>query len=225
MRTVLFITLLFFAAPGFAQENEKIVHGTLASLDLENGTIKFAQIFPDKLKTLNLLKKDIPVTDVNGQKLKLEDLRPKRRLVLKVTEADDVVGIVDETNLDWGVVIAVKPEIKEFTAIFGYGVPLMRVIRVTPDIEIVHAGKPHDFSSIRPASALQVTLNRDRKSVRRIATGVSPNPYCRLIPVSAFFSGHDPARKTFEFITLTERYRKIHLSYDEWTLIRYTYSS
>lgn len=222
MKIAPFVLAVLFPLQGWAQE--KIYYGSLKSIDAANGTITIQPRELNQPKTLNLFKKDLPITDVYGQKLKLEDLKVKSRLAL-TTKDDDVLSICDESNYEWGVTIGYDLDKKEYVARFGNGV---HKIKDTPELAVFHHEEKASLADFKPKQSVRVTLSPDRSKPIEIRYGkvsVNGNPYAKVVNHSGFLLKKDAQKKTVMVALIGERHEAFDLHYDAWTSVRLFYST
>lgn len=214
--------LLTLIPPASAQEKE--IFGTLQALDPETGTVSISRLRAQD-KAFSLQKRDIPVADAAGARLKLTDLKKHQRVALTIASADDeeVVAIRLESDLDWGVITKVDVARKELIANFSQ---TPRPLKITPKMRVSIDGKTGaaaDLSELKPWShGVKMLLTPDRSTIQEMWINKGKyhsNPYCQRSWVSGFLVRHDPAKKTLSLVT-TDRYQPMEFEYDSWTQLR-----
>ncbi|MSU79655.1 MAG: hypothetical protein EXS16_16400 [Gemmataceae bacterium] len=195
----------------------------MQSLDPELGTLSVSQPPKGQAQSFSLVKKDLPITDSSGARLKLTDLKKHDRMVLTTFNDEDVIAIRVESNFDWGVVTHVDVARNELIANLSY---MPRPVKITPQMRVSLDGKTGsavDLREVKPWShGVRVLLTPDRTGVQEmwITKGkYHGNPYGHRISVTGFLVRHDPVKKTLSLIT-SDRYQIVEVAYDSWTQLR-----
>jgi len=209
--------------PAAAAQGEKEILGTLRSLDPEVGVVSLSLPPDGQEKTLSLFKKDIPVTDAAGARLKLTDLKRHHRIALTISSDEDVVAIRLESDVDWGVITHVDVAGKELLANMTQ---TPRPLKITPKMRVSLDGKTGtavDLNEVKPWShGVKVLLTPDRTAIQEMWINKAryhSNPYCHRTTVTGFLVRHDPEKKSLSLIT-TDRYQPMEFEYDAWTQLR-----
>ncbi len=223
--------LLVLPLASIAAAQEKEIFGTLQSLDAELGTVSISQPPKGQEKSFNLFKKEIPITDSFGMRLKLTDLKKLHRLALITSADEDVVAIRVESNFDWGVVTQVDATRNELIANLSH---MPRAVKITPQMRVSLDGKTGsavDLRNVKPWShGVKILLTPDRTAIQEMWITKSKyhtNPYSQRISITGFLVRHDPEKKTLSLIT-SDRYKSVEFEYDSWTqlrLVHYTYTT
>ena len=218
-----FALMLVLPLASIAAAQEKEVLGTLQSLDPELGTLSVNQPPKGQEKSFSLVKKDLPITDASGARLKLTDLKKYHRLVLTTANDEDVTAIRVESNFDWGVVLQVDVARNELLANMSH---TPRPLKITPQMRVSLDGKTGssvDLREVKPWShGVKVLLTPDRTGIQEMwitKAKYHANPYCHRISVTGFLVRHDPVKKTLSLIT-SDRYQLMEFDYDSWTQLR-----
>jgi hypothetical protein len=227
-RFYLLVVCLAFLLLGVAaaQEKEKIVHGTIRAIDRDNGTITIsAGTVKPQTKTLNLFKKDLPITHLAARPLTLADLGKDHRVALKVVGEDDVISIHSDADTDWGQIVTIARDHKEITARIG---STTRTLKLGPDVQIYVDGEPASARNLKANGYVNVCLSPDRSKILQIRQGKGitiGHPYGRNLHQTGFVLKKDDAARTLTVVSLGERYEKQDFVYDNWTYVRLTHSS
>ncbi len=219
-RFALLVSVFFLSvAVGRSQEKEKDVCGTLQSIDVDKGTITVTLPPYNKPQTYNFSRREIPIHHPLGQALKFEDLRPKSRLNLRLNTIEDVVSMRDDSDYEWGTVLAVDPDKKEFLARCGHAFKTLKI----DDIPFRFNDEKGAIKNLKPMQGIKLILAPDRQKVVEIRAGkgvASGNPYCRFINQSGYLLKKDDARKIIQIGSLGDRTRILEFTYDAWTGVR-----
>jgi hypothetical protein len=165
---------------GFAQESKKDISGVVQELDAVTGTITLivkesAKAQPDRVRTFNLLKPDLPVTDAAGQALKLTDLQPDDRVALKMSD-DDVIAIRRAPPTLFGSLTKVDLPGRSLLVATKIGDKSV----VVPDTaKVYHQNLPAQLQDLKPGTPILVAFAQD-KTVLEVRSSKGQLPVTKL---------------------------------------------
>jgi len=185
-------------SPALAQEGKE-VKGVLQEIDATVGTV--ALLLGDgpktmRVKTFNLARPDLPVTDAAGQALKLTDLKPDQRVYLKIA-ADDVVAIRLAPPSLYGTLVRVDVEQRLVTLKMSMG---ERAVSIPAEAKIVNGQQPVQLNDLKTGFPVLIALSPDRKTVLEVRTGKGVMPIIRLQKVIGILIDVDRDKKTVDIL-------------------------
>lgn len=214
----LFVNLFGLASPGLAQ---KKIHGTIESLDADNGTIVIRSLEGGSYKSipLSLFKEDLPISHPLGHPRKLRDLHPPQRVLLTLNESEDVIAIQDESDIQWGHISTI--DLKRGELIFRLG-SMGRTIAFKK-IPLKINSQPGDWAELKDGQAINFHYSPDHRQIveARAGKGIHvSNPYGRHHHRVGIVAGVDHAKRKIRFLTTSERVLAEDLEYDNWAVVR-----
>jgi hypothetical protein len=226
MQRLLALSLAFvFPVAPLSAQKLKEVHGLLQSLDVNKGVIVVVPARAQAPKGFNLLQRDLPVTHALGHPLKLADLRPGQRVLLRVDEEQETVASVRlDTDCQWGYVRGIDLDKKLLAVRLGH---MPHTIAVTPEIRIERDGEPADLGDLKEGQAIVATFAPDHRRVLHVRAGrgtVGANPYTAAANVGGMLTAIDHAKKRLRLIA-SDRYELLDLGFDNWSTVHLVHSS
>jgi hypothetical protein len=150
-----------------------------------------------QVKTFNLARPDLPVTDATGQALKLADLQPDQRVYLKVT-ANDVTAIRLAPPTLYGVLVRVDAEQRVLALKLQMG---ERVLPVPTEAKVLDGLQPVQLKDLKAGTHVLVTFSPDRKSIMEVRTGKGALPVTHLHKGIGYLMDVDRDKRTIDLLT------------------------
>lgn len=162
-----------------AQDSKKDPRGVIQELDATNGTITLImsesqKARPDRVRTFNLLKPDIPISDAEGKPLKLAELQADDRVYVKLVD-DDVVAIRMAPPTLFGALTRVEGRNIAINTKIGE-----KALVVPESAKVFDANQPVELATLKQGATVQVVLSPDQKTVTEIRSGKGMTPITKL---------------------------------------------
>lgn len=182
-------------APALAPLGQE-VKGVVQEVDAAVGTVTLVVggARPVQVKTFNLARPDLPVTDAAGKPLKLTDLQADQRVQLTITN-DDVVAIRLAPPTLYGTLTRVDAE--------GLAVRLKtrlgeRSVPVPAETKILLDHQPAPLKDLRLGAPTLVAFTPDRKTVLELQAGKGVAADTRLHKAAAYLIDVDREKRTVD---------------------------
>lgn len=168
IRCLTAVLMMLVGATGSVHAQD--VRGYVQEVDATQGSITLAFFIQGKtsVKSFNLLKADIPVTNPAGQALKLSDVQPESLVTLKLNSEEDVVSIIAPLPTLHGSLTDVDAKKSELVLKV---LTEPRTIAISPDTKIYADGEPAKLIDLTVGTFTRVTFTQDQKSVLEVRSG------------------------------------------------------
>jgi hypothetical protein len=191
--------LTLVSAPPLLAQDKKDLRGVIQELDAANGTITLIvaenqKARADRVRTFNLFKPDLPVTDASGNALRLTDLQPDDRVYLKMAE-EDVVGIMRAPLTVSGTLSKVDGRVILVATKIGpksYSIP--------EAAKIFDQNQPVQLQDLKTGAPLHVVLSPDQKTVAELRSARWLVPVIKLTKTIGYLIDFDRERHTLQVL-------------------------
>jgi len=195
---VLYVAL---PVPAPAQDEAKESRAVVQEIDTATGTITVILTEGRKnraarVRTFNLLKPDLPVTDATDKVRKLTDLQPDDRVMLKVVD-DDVVAIRLAPPLLYGTLTRVDPQERALVIRTRIGDKSVTVPAAAP---VYDRNEPARFEDLKAGLVVYVALADDQKTVLEVRAGKTPLPVAKLTKGTGYLIDIDRDRPAVQIL-------------------------
>lgn len=195
-----FLFLLTLPSTLVNAQTKTEIRGTIKKLDLENGTLAFKPLYSDKILALSLAGKEVPVTNIVGQRLPLTDLQEGQRAFITVVERTEIVAVQLEWPTYWGALQKVEFETGKL-----YLQNNLRdlVLPLSRDVPLVIDGKPGRWNELKDGQALKATVSVDGKKLLQVHAGkdIFPrDPHRQLRYLNGVILDVDPGPKKLQIL-------------------------
>jgi hypothetical protein len=178
------------------KEIKAVVHG----VDATAGTITVlvgSGAKTQRVRTFNLARPDLPVTDAAGQPLKLTDLHADQRVFLKTAPDEDIVAIRLAPPTLFGTIAKVNAAERTVVLRTHTG---EKTVAVPAGAAIVAHGQAAKLADLKPGTLALVSFTPDRKTVRELRTGQNLVPLTRLVKSVGILIDVDRDRRTLDVL-------------------------
>jgi hypothetical protein len=191
------VCILVPASAGFAQ-GSKDVKAVVQSVDANVGTITVllesgaGLAKSERIKTFNLARADLPITDGAGKPLKLTDLETDRRVFLKF-DGDDVQAIRVAPPTFFGQLSRLDKASRTVVVTSKIGT---RTIQLPMTAKIIDHGQPANFDDLKTGVNAIVYYSEDQKAVLELHSGKGLMPLVKLVKAVGYMIDVDRDKHT-----------------------------
>lgn len=164
------------------QESKKEIRAVVEELDPEVGTLTV--VLPeggknraDRIRTYNLIRRDLPVTDAAGNLHKLTDLKPEDRVLLRLS-GEDVTSIGLAPPQIYGILTKIDPMTRVLEVRSKMG---ERTLTVPAAAKLIGpGGSEFRLDELKTGTTILVEFGPDLKTVLDIRTGKGVAPAAKM---------------------------------------------
>lgn len=199
--TICLVASLVLPSFAFAQEAKEI-KAVVQEVDASVGTITVLLGDTSKsrqLKTLNLAKPDLPVTDALGKPIALVDLQQDQRVFLKMA-LEDVAAIRLAPPYFYGTILEMDASKRTLVLKSGLG---NKTVEIPAEAKIIYANQPAKFDDIKTGFGALLYYSSDKKTLVEIKVGKTVQPDVKLSKSTGILIELDRDKKAAEIFLST----------------------
>lgn len=155
-------------APGVLAQGKIEMRGTVQKFDVDTGSLVFKTLVSKRILNLGLASKEIPVQNILGEPIKLNDVRAGQRVAITVVDEAEVSAIRVEGPLLYGTLWKLDLEGGKFYVenfLRDYEFPISKKIAVFVDLQ------PSSWDKLLVGKAIKIVLTPDGKGVLQVRSG------------------------------------------------------
>lgn len=190
---------------GVAQELKKDTRAVIQEINAATGTITViltdgTKSLADRVRTFNLDKPDLPVTDSADKPRKLTDLQEDDRVFLKLRD-DDVVAIRLAPPVLHGTMVNLNSKLRTFAVRTKIG---DKAVVVPATAKVYDTNQPARFEDLKAGAPVVVVFAPDQHNVTEVRVGKTTLlPLVKLTKGTGFLLDVDPDRHVVQIVSNT----------------------
>jgi hypothetical protein len=200
---VVFLLVGWVLCPSLPAQNGKEVKAVVQEIDATVGTM--AVILEGRkthqVKTFNLARPDLPVSDGSGKALKLADVEPGQRVYLHLAD-DDVTAIRLAAPSLYGTVERVSVSERRVVLKSKIG---ERTIVLPESAKVIAGGEPARLEDVKAGQAALVVFSPDQRNVVELRTGRGVAPPAYLAKAVGVLIDVDRPRRTVQILNTSSK--------------------
>ena len=181
--------------PAFAQKARE-TKAVVQEVDAIVGTITVV-VGPGQVKTFNLSRPDLPVTDFAGKSMNLKELRPDQRVVLTTSGGEDVTAIRVAPPTLFGTLVHV--DLAKRMLILKSNAE-EKSITLAADAKISSSLGPASLESLKTGQSLLVAFSAEKQEAIEVKFGKIAQPPARFTKGSGTLIDIDAVKKTLDVL-------------------------
>ena len=190
---------LAFSSAALAQDAKKDVRAIVQEVDATTGTITVilsegGKTLADRVRTFNLLKPDIPVTDSLGKAKKLTDLEEDDRVFLKIAN-DEVLAIHMAPPTLYGNLTKVNLPERKLVIASKFG---EKIVSIPAAAKFYYQSQDIPIEDLKTGVPILLAFAPDQKTVVEVRTGKSVNPVAKLTKSTGYLIDVDRDRPSVQ---------------------------